>query len=475
MIIGDIERNRFASLEISERSFLVKMTATIIGIIIITLFKLSFKDYLGEGVPFLLFFIVILYCGRFVGLWYGVFCTVVCGLIGYSYFMAPSGRLGLDTFIKLCVFIAEGICIAVFSNGFRENLKAVKTANENFKLLISKSSDGLARISKEGKILFATPSVETITGYTKTHLESKSFDIFPDESDRNEVSMQFLKVLHKEETATTFTHRYKNAKGEIRWMETVFTNYLNVKGINAIVANFRDVTDKVEAEIRKNDFIGIAAHEIKNPFSVIRLNLGLINDAIEKEDVSLLKNINEPITRNINKIVRLLDELMDFSSFEASLNSLHLSLFNIDLAIKNSISIFKGSYKNEITITGDTMIKVYGDRLRIEQVLINLLSNAAKYSNDHSVITIECSTNKKYLTITVIDTGMGIAEKEQSQLFNKLHRVKTSHNKTKGYGLGLYICSEIIKVHKGVIGVQSKPGVGSRFWFSLPLNASNEN
>jgi PAS domain S-box-containing protein len=475
MIIANAEQNRFKILDISERSFLVKIFATIIGTLIATFLKLSFKGYLGEGAPFLLFFIVILYCGRFVGFWYATFCTLACGVIGYINFMPLPGKFDPESIVKLLVFVAEGLCIAAFSNGFRKNLKATTTANDNFKLLISKSNDGLARISKEGKILFATPSVETITGYTKTDLESKGFDIFPDESDRGEVAMQFLKVLSQQGTAATFTHRYKNAKGEIRWMETVFTNHLNVKGIDAIVANFRDVTDKVEAEIRKNDFIGIAAHEIKNPFAVIKLNLGLINDAIEKENLSLIKNINEPITRNIDKIVRLLDELMDFSSFEASLNHLHLSLFNIDVAIKNAITIFKGSYKNEIVVTGNTTIKIYGDRLRIEQVLINLLSNASKYSNEHSVITIECNTNKKYLTIAVIDTGMGIEEKEQSQLFNKFHRVKTSHNKTKGYGLGLYICSEIIKAHKGVIGVQSKVGKGSRFWFSLPLDTSNEN
>lgn len=475
MIISNAEEDRFKSLDISEKSLPVKISVTIIGIIIITFLKLTFKDYLGEGVPFLLFFIIILYCGRFIGFWYAVFCTVACGIISYIYFMPSSGMFASNTAVKLFVFIAEGICIAAFSNGFRKNLKAIIIANNNFKLLTSKSSDGLARISKEGKILFATPSVETITGYNKTDLESTSFDIFPDESDRNEVAMQFLKVLNLQEAAVTFTHRYKNAKGEIKWMETVFTNYLNVKGIDAIVANFRDVTDKVEAEIRKNDFIGIAAHEIKNPFAVIKLNLGLINNAIEKNNVSLIKNINEPITRNIDKIVRLLDELMDFSSFEASLNNLNLSRFNIETAIKNSITIFKGSYKNEIVVTGNTAVNVYGDRLRIEQVLINLLSNASKYSDGNSVITIECSTNKKYLTIVVIDTGMGIEEKEQSLLFNKFHRVKTSHNKTKGYGLGLYICSEIIKVHKGAMGVQSKLGEGSRFWFSLPLIADDAN
>jgi len=470
MIVSDTGKTRFDSLDISEKSFIVKIAIAILGILIVTLLKLLFKDFLGEGVPFLLFFIVILYCGRFVGFWYAVFCSIVCGIISIIYFIPANEQFNLNTSVKVLVFILEGVCIAAFSNSSRKSMKAIKTANDNFKLLISKSSDGLARISKEGKILFATPSLQNITGYTKAQLEKTAFDVFPSEADRNEVGAQFLKILNEDEATTIFTHRYKNAKGEIRWMETVFTNYLNVKGINAIVANFRDITDKVEAEIRKNDFIGIAAHEIKNPFGVIQLNLGLLDEAIEQQDISLAKKINEPITRNINKIVKLLDELMDFSSFEASLNNLRLTLFYIDNAIKNAITIFKGSYKNEIIIKGDTMIKVFGDRLRIEQVIINLLSNASKYSDQNSAITIECNANEKYVTVAVIDTGIGIEEKEQSFLFNKFHRVKSSHNRTKGYGLGLYICSEIIKAHKGEIGVQSKLGEGSTFWFSLPLN-----
>lgn len=469
MVIDNITPEHYSRLDISNKSIAVKILATVALIVVANILKFPLQNYIGAGTPFLLYFGFIMLCGRFIGFWYGIACMIACGIIALIFFILPHESFTIAATIKILIYYIEGFFIAYLANDLRKTLNAARLANFNFKKLISKSQDGLARISKEGKLLYISPSIETMTGFDEHTLKSGRFDIFPVESDRDEVAANFLKILNEPGGSITFTHRYKNKNRETRWMETIFTNNLQVKGINAVIANFRDVTERVEAEIRKNDFMGIAAHEVKNPMTVVKLNAELQEIAIENKNYQQVTKHNTVIKENTKKVFRLLDEVMNFSGFESALLHLNYTDFNLCMAIESALFTFSASYKNPVEVKGDTQTIVQADRSRIEQVLTNLFSNAAKYSPYNSVITINCTTQDDVVTISVADNGVGIPEKELGLLFNKFHRVKTTYNKTKGYGLGLYICAEIIKVHKGKIGVESKEGEGSVFWFSLPI------
>ena len=473
MIVENLATAHFSRFDISSKSVAVKVTVTVVLIVLANILKFSLQDYIGEGTPFLLYFGFTMLCGRFIGFWYAIACLLVCGIVAFIFFMLPHEGYTIKVLVKLIIYLLEGLFIASFTNGFRKTLNAVKQSSSNFKLLISKSHDGLARISKEGKLLYISPAIEIITGFNGEDLKNDGFDIFPAEDDRLEVAGNFLKIINEPGQSLTFVHRYKNKNSEIKWMETIFTNHLQVKGLNAIIANFRDVTERVESDIRKNDFMGIAAHEIKNPLTVVKLNTELQEIALENNNYQMVKKFNIVIKDNTKKIIHLLEEFMNFSGFEAALLHLDLTEFKLSTIIESALFTFSAAYNNEIQIHGETATIIYADRSRIEQVLINLLSNAAKYAPANSVITIGCNTKNDSVTISVTDRGMGIPEKELGLLFNKFHRVRSTQNKTKGYGLGLYICAEIIKAHNGRIGVESKEGEGSVFWFSLPLRRSN--
>jgi len=110
------------------------------------------------------------------------------------------------------------------------------------------------------------------------------------------------------------------------------------------------------------------------------------------------------------------------------------------------------------------------DKIRIEQVLINFLSNAIKYSPDNNQIFVTTFADEKEVRISVTDFGIGIPDFKQEYVFQKFYRVEESSLQFQGMGIGLYICSEIIKQHHGTIGVSSEPGEGSTFYFTLPLN-----
>lgn len=473
MIIESFSPDFFSRFDLSNKSLLTKIFATCCLVLLANLIKLSLHDYIGVGTPFLIYFGFVMICGRFIGFWYAIACLLVCGVTAAIYFIIPVEGYVFSAAIKLLIYFIEGFFISLVTNNVRKTLNLAKLANRNFKLLISNSRDGLARISKDGKLLYISTAVELLTGFTKEELQTQNFDIFPEDTDRKEVAEKFLHILTQPEKSVRIVHRYKNKQGAIKWMETILTNHLEVEGIHAVIANFRDVTDRIEAETRKNDFVGIAAHEIKNPMTVVKINAELLESSLEKNDPELAKKTVDAIRRNTKKVFQLLDEMQNFSGFEAALLHLNYSEFYLQAAIENSIATLKAGYPNEVIVEGNETISVKADRHRIEQVITNLLTNAAKYSIGTSPISIAYYTNNNELILTVTDKGMGIPEREIALLFTKFHRVKTTHNKAKGYGLGLYICAEIIKAHKGKIGVKSKEGTGSQFWISLPLDIQN--
>jgi signal transduction histidine kinase len=119
---------------------------------------------------------------------------------------------------------------------------------------------------------------------------------------------------------------------------------------------------------------------------------------------------------------------------------------------------------------GAADIAFYGDETRIEQVIINYLTNAVKYSPDHKEVQIEAGVDAGgQVYVRVKDYGIGIRKDHQSDIFNKFYRVEESADRFQGLGIGLYICAEIIRRHDGQYGVESEPGQGSTFYFTVPI------
>ena len=460
--------DHFSKFDLSTKNTLVKISATLLLIIIANFLKFTLKEYISVGTPFLIYFAFVMACGRFIGFWYAVFCFVVCGFTATVFFIIPYHGFGLKEIIQLLIYSIECLLIAFVSSGFTKALTTVNTNINNFNLLVNNSADGIARISKDGKIFYISPAIEKITGLNKEELVAGRFNIFPEEKDRKLVAESFLNVINEPGKSITIVHGYNTKSNQKKWMETIFTNHLNVTGLNAIVANFRDVTERAEAEMKKNDFIGIAAHEIKNPLAGLLLKAEFLENALLENNLEQAKEIITNFSRGPQKISQLLDDLLNFSSFETTLKKMDLTEFDLHTVIESSLFTFRAVYDNHVEVRGETGIKIFADQFRIEQLLVNLLSNAAKYSPPASIVTITCSIEKEFIKIAIKDQGIGIPQSHLPFIFNKFHRVK--NDRSKGFGLGLYICSEIIKAHNGEIAVESEEGKGSVFWFTLPAN-----
>ena len=221
---------------------------------------------------------------------------------------------------------------------------------------------------------------------------------------------------------------------------------------------------------QKNEFLGMAAHDIRNPIGVIQGFSELLEEQAEGD----LKEYASMISRESSKMLQLLNDLLDISKIEAGKLELKTTKTNYIALIKQNIKInnFIARKKN-IKIDSDfetTNLILDIDEGKIEQVLNNLLSNATKYSYPNSKIIVKVNRENDQVVTQVIDQGQGIPEKELGGIFNPFK--KTSVHPTgseSSHGLGLAIVKKIIEGHKGSIGVTSKIGEGSVFYFKLPI------
>jgi len=233
-----------------------------------------------------------------------------------------------------------------------------------------------------------------------------------------------------------------------------------------------EIEQRKEAEAKKDEFIGIASHELKTPLTSVKGYMQLAEiSVLEDEKDDALKFIDQS-SNQLNKLNRLVGELLDISKMASGQMDYSFIHFNFETFVDNVIDIFSQSNPNwKIIKHGHADAMVVGDTMRLEQVLLIYLSNATKYSHDTDEVHVYVAIDKqlKHIKLTVKDTGIGIDKGEQQKLFEKFYRVQQSSNKYQGLGMGLYICAEIIRHHEGEYGVESELGKGSSFHFTLPL------
>jgi len=238
--------------------------------------------------------------------------------------------------------------------------------------------------------------------------------------------------------------------------------------ISVLSRVFNNLMQQVsENQRRKDEFIGIASHELKTPLTSIKGYLELLNGVEEKEPN---KQFVQKATQGVHKLEKLIKDLLDVSKIQSGQLELNKQEFDINQLLDETVASFQiVSKTHRIIIEGNPgRCIVVADRQRIEQVLINLLSNAIKYSAGAKTVMVYSKKNEKDLIIQIRDFGIGVSKSEQSNIFERFYRSKSNSVHVAGFGLGLYICREIIEGHGGKMWVDTEKK-GSSFYFSLPI------
>jgi signal transduction histidine kinase len=209
-------------------------------------------------------------------------------------------------------------------------------------------------------------------------------------------------------------------------------------------------------------------NELKTPLTALKGSLQVLQ-RMKNEPTPLLPALLDQATKSMNKVTTLVDELLNAGRVADGQLQLNRSRFNLSKAIDECCLHVTSTGTHQIIKEGVQDVMVEADAERIQRVIVNFVNNAVKYATGSKEIIIIIEQESVQVKLTVIDKGPGIHPEQVPQLFNRYYRAEPSSGQYSGLGLGLYISKQIINKHGGQIGVDSKPGVGSSFWFTLPI------
>lgn len=332
-----------------------------------------------------------------------------------------------------------------------------------------------------------TWSIDLHTG--KSKIDSRNHELFgflPEEEISSsqlmeQVSMEFKEQLEQSlqkvvDEGGLFDITY-SAMGfhdqKLRWIRTLGGIVKDQQGKPRYLSGVSiETTQQKQDELRKNEFISIVSHELKTPLTSIKGYIELMKLKAEKLDDKFITTALNRADSRIDKMTSIINGFLNVSQLESGKIELIQQTFVLE-ALLNEVADEANIYGKgkRIIFKGTTLTPVRADRDKIEQVICNLLSNADKYSPAGSVIEIFCSKDHESVTVKVKNSGSGILYEDQARIFERYFRVESQENKViSGFGIGLYLCKEIVARHEGTLWVESMPNEGSTFSFNLPLN-----
>ncbi len=250
---------------------------------------------------------------------------------------------------------------------------------------------------------------------------------------------------------------------------------LPIKSANGEIHFFaiitRDLTDQRQTEQKREEYIGIASHELKNPVTTLSLYSELLAKRLEldrnKENLNMLRDIQG----QTNRLTNLIDDLMVVGKIETGTLTLHKEIFHPQALIKHIVENFNDSVtSHKIHYKGSCTRYVRADKNRIGQVIINLITNAIKYSPTAHRVIVSARVRGSSCVVSVQDFGSGIARKDQQKIFTRYYRASDSEaGNVAGSGLGLYISKAIMNKHRQRLWVKSVVRKGTTFFFTVPL------
>jgi len=293
------------------------------------------------------------------------------------------------------------------------------------------------------------------------------------EEDRERVSEAITKAMAKGSDGNyNVTYTIQDREGIRRIVEATGRAKFDANGdAYQFSGILQDVTEEYQLQVRKDEFISVASHELKTPITSLSASIQILQKLVKtnpgSDKVPLFVN---KASNNLSKLTHLLDDLLNVTKIQQGQLALNINRFDLVDLIKDSCDHINPLNEYEFVFIGDQQLMIYADYRRIDQVMVNLIGNAIKYSPQSKRIEITVFHDDETATVSVRDFGIGINPQKLPHLFDRYYRVDAFGHQFSGLGLGLYISAEIIARHNGKIGVDSAMGSGSNFWFNLPID-----
>lgn len=375
--------------------------------------------------------------------------------------------------IELVQETAERIWIALEQAKAGE---ALRESEENYRSIVNQSIAGILKICLGGNIMFTNDQFSRMVGYDSTELLKLSVNdlTYVEDQERNRVAFQELVSAGK---AYEIEKRLVRKDGAVVWVNNHISPIFDKKGrVEAATIVSIDISRQKELERQKDEFIGIASHELKTPITSIKAYGEILAGLMDKSTAPTIAQLVTKMNVQVNRLVKLVYSLLNTSRISGG--QLTLQLEPVDINALLGEHVLQGQLttsRHHIAFTEQQLPLVFADVERLGQVVDNLISNAIKYAPKGGDVVIGTESRGDYVRVSVQDFGMGIPIAAQEKIFDRFYRVKGAlAESVSGIGLGLYICREIIEKHGGQMGVESVPEEGSTFYFELPVHTRNE-
>jgi len=366
-----------------------------------------------------------------------------------------------DEIEKLAITLDE------MADTIKDKVRLISEGKNKLEAVLASMSSGVIFIDQLGRIDLVNPAAEKFLAF----LIKRGADIPHGSSIRYpELSAAIDEALQK---GQVIEQELKIFVPEEAILEVIVSPFRDQSGaLNGVVAVMHDISHISKLEKMRTEFVDNVSHELKTPVTAIKgFTETLLDGAMYQQDTC--REFIEIIDHETARLSRLIHELLDLSKIESKPLQIKTSLVDINEIVRDAAAKLRGQIDSsglELKLSlpsKPVLTKANSDM--IDQVLINLIDNAMKYTHTAGKIEVEVSEDDQNAVIRVRDNGIGIPAKDLDRIFERFYRVDKARSRAMGgTGLGLSIVKHIVDLHGGTVGVQSTPGVGSEFFFTLP-------
>lgn len=354
--------------------------------------------------------------------------------------------------------------------------KLYETELRRFKLAVDSATDAILFTDIEGFVVYVNTALEKLTGFSAEEIIGKKAGTLWGKLMSNEY---YENLWH---TVKTQKHVFKGEIENHRKDGSHFVSDLNIipllddQGeIQFFVSSQRDITHAKQVDQMKTEFISLASHQLRTPLTGMRWNIEMLLDGDAGDLNDQQHKLASLVYTSSNRLVNLVNDLLDISRIESGRLELDPQPTNLKKLIDEVVAELKPLLEKKhhrcATSIHEHLPEINIDPKLIRNVLLNLISNAIKYTPNDGLIEIYASRKADMVLISVSDNGYGIPEHEQDQVFDKFYRGDNiAKTDVEGTGLGMYLVKAIIERSHGEIWFESKQNQGTTFWFTLPIN-----
>lgn len=353
----------------------------------------------------------------------------------------------------------------------KNTLKEIQSERDKSETILLHMTDGVIAFNKLGEVIHINPAAKELMNIKD--VRGIHFSTLFADTDISIEKVLFLPHFKSTERIVTT---------ETNELNVHFAPFKTTDNFGGLIAVIQDVTEQQRLDKSRREFVANVSHELRTPLTTVKSYAETLTDITNDNnmDPDMFKSFLKVINGETDRMTRLVKDLLLLSRLDYSLKDMPKEAFDIGEMLKSIVerlNISSGEKQQTLIYEPTNALPTYyGNPDRIEQVLINIITNAIKYTPQGGTIRVSSVHMYNSITVKVTDTGIGIPEENLAHIFERFYRVDKARSRDMGgTGLGLAIAKEIVEAHDGTIEIKSKPGVGTEVIMTLPLDSETQN